>query len=183
MGEMKAMKIKFKIVKKIFISVLLIQIFLWFIFGNNSAYSLEEGSKAPTIILRDFQNNLVVVNSFFKTKIVAISFFNSSCAPCKKEIPELQKIQDDYPQNGKILLIGSDKSKESIQKFLRGLDINLAILWDKFNDAANKFEVKAFPALFLFDEKGKIIMKLNGYNKDTPDKLRRKIREEIKRRY
>jgi thiol-disulfide isomerase/thioredoxin len=77
------------------------------------------------------------MNRLFERKIVAVSFFNSDCAPCKKEIPELQKIEDAFREKLKIVLIASDKSKEKIQKFVQGMNLSLDILWDKFNDSAN----------------------------------------------
>lgn len=96
-------------------------------------------------------------------KYVLIDFWASWCAPCRKEIPNLKKLYDEYSSKGfEIVSISIDAKEADWEKALK--DENLP--WPNYLDAgeiAEYFNVKAIPAMFLVDEKGIIIgEKLRG---------------------
>ena len=90
-----------------------------------------------------------------------IDFWASWCAPCRKQIPELTKLNTKFKdKNFKVLSISLDKSKE---KWLQALKQE-KMLWDNvledkefLSEIVKKYEVNAISATFLIDENGIII--------------------------
>ncbi len=63
----------------------------------------------------DEQRNL----SEFRGKVVIINFWATWCAPCRVEIPDLNKLQDNYGDDGLVILSISDEPR------------NLLVQWEK----------------------------------------------------
>jgi thiol-disulfide isomerase/thioredoxin len=116
-------------------------------------------------LITDFElpdkNNINQNTIKYRGKVLLIDFWASWCAPCRKKIPALKKINEKYKdKNFKILSVSLDDDKE---KWLKAL-IKENMEWDNvieekdFNGkVAQNFFVKAIPYLVLIDEEGKII--------------------------
>lgn len=129
------------------------------------AFALENPDKSETTLAAVTQGK----------KYYLIDFWASWCAPCRKEIPNLKKLYQEYSSKGfEIVSISIDK-KEADWK--RALDEE-KLTWPNFLDtkgASDAFKVKTIPAMFLVDEKGKIIAeKIRG------EELEKKLAELFK---
>lgn len=112
-------------------------------------------------------------------KYVLIDFWASWCGPCRSEMPNVKKVYDTYKDKGfDIVGISLDSNKAAWQKGINDLGITwhqLSDLKGWKNEGAAKYAVRAIPATFLVDPKGKIIAKnLRG------DELGKKLAEVLK---
>ncbi|MDR3245868.1 MAG: AhpC/TSA family protein [Prevotellaceae bacterium] len=106
-------------------------------------------------------------------KLVLIDFWASWCAPCRKEIPELKKIYEEFSSKGfEIISISIDDNKESWQNAVEKEQMSWPNFLDETKTAKELFNVRAIPATFLVDESGKII--LENFRSNT---LREKLGE------
>lgn len=90
-------------------------------------------------------------------KYYLIDFWASWCAPCRKEIPNLKKLYGKYAPKGFEIVSISIDAKEA--DWIKALNEE-KLTWPNFLDtkgAGDAFKVRAIPAMFLVDEKGKII--------------------------
>lgn len=110
-------------------------------------FALENADKSETTLAAVTQGK----------KYYLIDFWASWCAPCRKEIPNLKKLYKEYSSKGfEIVSISIDKKEADWKKALD----EEKLTWPNFLDtkgASDAFKVKTIPAMFLVDEKGKII--------------------------
>jgi peroxiredoxin len=128
------------------------------------------------------------VSSMGKNEILIFSFFSVTCIPCKKELPALQKLYNNYKDKKfKIFLINPDNPKtvsgEDVKSYLKDLSVTLPVLYDPFRSASKNYGIlnkggeAILPALFGVNSARKIVFKEIGYKKTTIRKLIRLIKK------
>jgi len=109
-----------------------------------------------------------------KDKYVLIDFWASWCPPCRKEMPEVVKIYNEYKNKGfEIVGVSLDNDKTAWKNGIR----NLKITWPQMSDLKQwdselsaAYGVNSIPHMVLLDKEGKIIAK--GFNaRDLSNKL------------
>ena len=106
------------------------------------------------IDLKNFKDNLIILN-----------FWATWCAPCREEMPSLDKLQSDNRLENLMVFpinIGQeDLSKSEI--FFKELNIqNLDIYFDSTVTLAKKFTLRGVPTTILFDKKGQEFARILG---------------------
>ena len=126
------------------------------------------GKIAPNFTLKDTTGKKVSLAAY-KGKAVIIDFWATWCAPCKVEIPWLEKLHDQYAAQGlEILGVSEDDldlddqaklltEKQDIAKSAAGLHINYPVLIDDSNVAKPYGGIDALPTTFFVDRSGKVV--------------------------
>ena len=115
-----------------------------------------------------FQNiNKETINlSNFKDSLIMINFWATWCAPCKKEMPSLDKLQENKNFNNLKIIpinVGKDDPKKS-KLFFDELNIkNLEIYFDKDIELAKKFLLRGLPTTVLINKKGEEFARVIGF--------------------
>jgi cytochrome c biogenesis protein CcmG/thiol:disulfide interchange protein DsbE len=101
--------------------------------------------------------------SQFRGKVVMLNFFTFFCAPCREEMPDLNKIYNEYKGKG-LQTIGIALSSDPTQiRFLvkqLGLDYPVLLGDDKISKAYG--DVVVVPTTFIIDKQGNIAQTING---------------------
>lgn len=116
------------------------------------------GKSVPAFVLENADKTETSLSEVTKgKKYYLIDFWASWCAPCRKEIPNLKKLYDQYaPKGFEIVSLSIDRSESDWKKALE----EEKLTWPNFLDtkgASDAFNVKAIPAMFLVDENGKVV--------------------------
>src|SRR5215831_3495983 len=83
----------------------------------------EVGDRFPDFELKDLKGHTVSWKQF-QGKVVVVNLWMTTCPPCKKEMPMLQRLQDKYASRGVIIVgISTDNSAKTADKFARNLGI------------------------------------------------------------
>ena len=110
--------------------------------------------KGQKISLNEFKNNLVILN-----------FWATWCAPCKEEMPSLDKLQVNQKFNNLKIFpinIGQDSVKKS-EEFFSDLKIeNMEIYFDSEITLAKKFLLRGVPTSIIFNKKGEEFARIIG---------------------
>jgi peroxiredoxin len=126
------------------------------------------GKAAPNFTLKDTTGKKVTLAGY-KGKAVIIDFWATWCAPCKVEIPWLEKLHDQYAAQGlEILGVSEDdldlddqakllKEKKDIADSAARLHINYPVLIDDNNVAKPYGGIDALPTTFFVDRNGKVV--------------------------
>lgn len=127
------------------------------------------------ISLRDLSGNSVTLSDF-KGKVIVLNLWATWCGPCRKEIPDLIKLQAAYPKDVAVIgVVVLDKFGEKVQSFVREYGIAYPVLdgndRQDFEDAFGPFW--GLPTSFVIDRQGRLRKKHQG--QVTRQQLEREI--------
>ncbi|WP_165358867.1 peroxiredoxin family protein [Spirosoma sordidisoli] len=114
-----------------------------------------KGQKAP---LQSFKtiNGETYDAASLEGKIVVVNFWFMSCAPCRAEIPALNKLVEEY-KGKNVLFIGfsTDKADRLKSAFFEQNRFDFKVVADA-QSLARSFQVMSFPTTFVIDQEGVI---------------------------
>jgi peroxiredoxin len=120
--------------------------------------------------------------------VVVLSFFSTTCEPCKKEIPELHKLAGMFKDKQlKIYLISIDTVQtEEVKNFIKAQGITLPVLFDPYGIQTGKSydviknNVASIPKLYLITKNGYISKIIDGYKEGNLDIIKKDIETLLK---
>ena len=123
-------------------------------FNNKSLKNVE---------INDLSNQKInIYNLLLKNKNYIINFWATWCLPCKKELPELQKIHMQLSnKNVKTYIISIDKKPIKKQlMFLKNNNIDTLIpIFDQKMNFYNSLKLRGIPTTIIINKKNKMAMK------------------------
>jgi peroxiredoxin len=102
--------------------------------------------------------------SELKGKVVIINFWSTNCAPCKAEMPSLERLWQRLRGKGLIVVaVSVDKKRErKIKKFAKKHKLTFPIILDKNASVRKSYEVVALPTSYIIGRDGSFIGKVIG---------------------
>lgn len=120
------------------------------------------GTLAPDFSLPDTTGTQIALSSF-KGKYVLIDFWAAWCGPCRKEMPNMVRLYNDFKNKGFVILgVSLDKTRDKWVGAIRSEGMTWPNVSDlKFwqSEVGTLYSVKAIPYTVLLDKEGKIIAK------------------------
>lgn len=171
-----------------FKSALYLSVILFSLASSFDSYAVspgEVGSPAPSFVLRDLDGRLF---SFSKhcgkdvpeeqRKVFLLTFFATWCEPCKKEIPIMTKILQEWGDRGvEVLYIGFRQGNKKLKPFAKEHNLNMPILGDKYGVTAKNYGVNSLPRSFIVDKDGIIQCHVRGALENLEEVLTSKLSE------
>jgi cytochrome c biogenesis protein CcmG/thiol:disulfide interchange protein DsbE len=121
---------------------------------------------APDFTLKDVLQGKDYTLNQFRGKVVMLNFFTFFCGPCREEMPDLNKINNELKGQG-FQTLGIAISSDPVQiRFLvkqLGLEYPVLIGNDKISDAYGSIAV--VPTTVIIDKQGNIAHRLEGTRK------------------
>ncbi len=113
----------------------------------------------------------------YRGRVVVLNFWATWCEPCKKEMPDLSAIQNEYaPLGVQVIGAAGDAAADSakVLKFIREYKLNFPVWVGASTDDMERFGVgKVLPATVIIDREGKIVWREIGIIK--PLELRKEL--------
>jgi thiol-disulfide isomerase/thioredoxin len=140
------------------------------------ALELAEGSNEPVPPLRfyDMQGNKGGLESF-RGKVVVLNLWATWCAPCREEMPSLDRLAAQLdPKEAVVVALSVDRAgPERVRMFLDDIGVTrLLIFRDPWGLAARDLKVPGLPATILVDRAGREVNRLLGIAEwDSPEAL------------
>ncbi|MCH7498072.1 MAG: TlpA family protein disulfide reductase [Candidatus Marinimicrobia bacterium] len=150
---------------------------------------LVVGKPAPTFFLPRLAGG-----SFYLSKVVGkkakakerkpvvVSFFQTTCIPCKAEITEFQKLQADFP-GIKIYLVDLNEPDDLVTEYVERFDIELEMLMDRYGAVGKKYGVvepsglALLPNSFIIAPDGSLYYRHTGFKPGDETTYREKFVE------
>lgn len=138
----------------------------FFYFQNNinevqAEVGTEVGMQAPDFTLSNLNEQKVSLSDYRGQKVF-LNFWASWCPPCKKEMPDMQKLHEKYGDEVVILAVNVGESKSTTANFLMENDLNFSVLLDKNKSTAQNYLVRGIPTSYFLDQNGIIKEKVVG---------------------
>jgi thiol-disulfide isomerase/thioredoxin len=109
------------------------------------------------------------------SNLTLIDFWATWCSPCKKAIPELNKIYSEYKDKGvEIIGINCDgpRSISKVKPYSKSLGIKYPVLIDMDSELKNELNLITFPTLIIVNSKNQIIWIHEGFTNTDSELIR-----------
>ena len=152
-------------------------IIIFFILNTNNTYSQpnilktfnnivlhEKPKNLPDLELINKKGNTIIFNDF-SSKLTLINFWATWCAPCKKELPELDNLYQQIPRSQvNIVLINIENIKyDKIEKFFNKLKVkNLVSHFDNKLKLPKELKLRGIPITLIVNSDGKEMGRIIG---------------------
>lgn len=102
-------------------------------------------------------------HTFIETKgeVVFLNLWATWCAPCLKEMPDIQKLYTDYGDKVGFLLVTEEETAK-VDAFLQRKPYTLPIYFTDKRDIPKEIASKSMPTTYIMDKSGKIIRAETG---------------------
>ena len=130
---------------------------------NNIAIN-EIPKPISSLIFEDFSGNEINLNHYVG-KLVIINFWATWCAPCKKEMPSLDKLyQVNNFKNLQVFAVNMEQPNTlKTKKFFTNLNIQkLEIFFDRNLNFVKEFKLRGVPTTVLINKKGEEFARIIG---------------------
>ena len=121
----------------------------------------------------------------FHGKVVVINLWASWCGPCRREVPEYEKVRKAYT-NGDVVFIGLTMEdpryeNERVQRFVREVGFGFRLGWADRELARNLTNGKrSIPQTLVIDQEGRIVSHWDGYAPGhSGDRLNQTIKQTL----
>jgi len=115
---------------------------------------LERGNLAPDFELPTLDGETVHLSDFYG-KPIMLNFWASWCAPCRAEIPDMQRFYEDKEvEVVAVNLTTSEHSKDDIPEFVEEFGMTFPVLLDEQGVAQTVYQIQPIPTTFLLDSEG-----------------------------
>ena len=123
---------------------------------------LEEPKIYKEIIFQDRDGMQIDLNKVNTDKIYILNFWATWCAPCREEMPSLDKLQD---KNGIFIfpINLEEKNLQKIEKFYKDLNIkNLNTYFDDGLKLVKVFALRGVPTTITLNKNKELIARISG---------------------
>ena len=122
----------------------------------NNIVQYESPKPISSIVFEDFLGNEVNLDNYHG-KLIIVNFWATWCAPCKEEMPSLDRLyQDDNFENLVAFAVNMEQpNTEKTKKFFTDLNIKkLGIFFDRNLNFVKEFNLRGVPTTVLINKKG-----------------------------
>lgn len=144
--------------------------------GGDAADSDDGTDAAQTVRAYEFEMEDQFGNVHrlddYKGKVIFLNFWATWCGPCRNEMPEIQKLYEEYAaqgENAEVAVIGvagpgmgGEGSREEITAFMEENGYTYPVLMDETGEMFSYYGISAFPTTFMIDREGNVYGYVSG---------------------
>jgi len=140
--------------------------------------------EVSVVPLKDVKGGSFKLADFFG-KVAVINLWATWCGPCRREIPELVKLNKEFHSRG-VEMIGlstenPEASAEKVRKFMQDFQIDYRIGWAPAEVGAPLMQGhEAIPQIFVISRDGRILQRFIGYSAAYSTQLKQVLEDALK---
>lgn len=136
--------------------------------GSNKSKRPDYAIKAPDFTLRTVQGELFKLSEN-RGKVIMLNFWGTWCGPCRREIPDFNKLHAKYQKDG-LEIVGvtlTSGSSKNILEFMNDWDMEYTVLTDIDNNETQRVTsiygraigrpITGIPTTLIIDQEGYIV--------------------------
>ena len=120
----------------------------------------EKGNDAFDFTYPDINGKQVSLSDF-KGKYVYVDVWATWCGPCKKEIPSLKRLEEEFHGKDIVFMsvsVDENPQKQKWEKFVEDKDLGgVQLFASGWSQIAKDYDITSIPRFMLFDPEGKIV--------------------------
>ena len=136
--------------------------------------AIKNGVPAPVFTLERLDGASVRFPAQSQGQVVALRFWADWCPYCHSEMQALEPVYRQYRDRGLVILaINVMQPPETVQKFVKDINISYETLLDRQGEVMRRYQVMGLPVTYLIDRQGVVRARIIG--ESTPDVLTQAI--------
>ncbi|MDN5872631.1 MAG: redoxin domain-containing protein [Nitrococcus sp.] len=148
--------------------------------GSSSAVTI--GEPAPEYLANTLGGETVQLSDFKGEKTVMVNIWATWCQPCREEMPQLQKLYEEYKDNGLVILgvsVDGRGQEKAIRRFVESVGVTFPILYDSDKRIVWTFETIGIPQTLLIAKSGELIYRWRGRFNPQSDSAQTIVRNAV----
>ncbi len=139
-------------------------------------YATADEKNPHAVVFVDADDNPQTLEKLIG-EVVLVNIWATWCSPCVEEMPELNKLQQDFAERGlKVITISEDFRRDKAIEFLEDNDLDaLPRYFDVASALLRSYGVSGLPLSILYDTEGKEVERFTGAVKWSDEEVRKKI--------
>ncbi len=139
------------------------------------ALALDAGSRAPEIGLPDLDGNMQRMADL-RGKVVLVDFWASWCAPCREEMPVLERLYRAHRSEGLVILgISQDRTAENMRSFVARTPVSFPLVFDAGHRIAGRYHPPRMPSSYLIDRRGVVRYVHAGFRASDASRIEHEV--------
>ncbi len=156
-----------------------------FLYSNgkkeNVKVGIKEGDVAPDFSLYDINGKSYNLKGVRGKKAVLLVFWATWCPYCVEEIPQLNKIYQEYSKKGlEVWAVNISEKKDKVSKFAANRGIKYTVLLDSRGKIAGLYQIRGIPANIILDKNG--IVQHNGGLPENYEIIFKELTDNLKKK-
>ena len=120
------------------------------------------GNQAPDFTLTAV-NGMSWSLSRMRGYVVLVNFWASWCEPCLQELPHLQQLQEQYSDDGLVVLGVSDEVPSKLRPYLEEYGVGYPSLHDPDGSVMRTYQINAIPTSLIIGRDGQLQQRMEGF--------------------
>jgi len=105
-----------------------------------------------------------------KSTVTFLNFWAPWCAPCKEEMPAMDRLYAQFHQHGLEMIALTSSPRGQVQKFLAMQPFAFTVAFDPGDSLATRFKTQVVPTTIILDANGRVALKHDGaFNWDSAE--------------
>ncbi|HEC42086.1 MAG TPA: TlpA family protein disulfide reductase [Bacteroides sp.] len=98
--------------------------------------------------------------SAFRGRVVFLSIWATWCPPCRAEMPNIQRLYDEYGDR-LVMILASNEEEDRVRQFLNDNGYDLPV-YRMVQNPPEVFQTSSIPTTFLITQDGKVTIRKTG---------------------
>lgn len=116
----------------------------------------DEGRQHVDFTLTDLEGKSWTLSEL-RGKVVVVNFWATWCPPCRKEMPDLEALYNQFKSQGLVVLAISDEDALKVRPFIAEHQVTYPVLLDPGRKVNDLFQVEGIPKTFVYNREGKLV--------------------------
>lgn len=143
--------------KPILFFVVVAAVAVFFVLRKPESKVVNIGDVAPDFSVKD-ETGKEHKLSDYRGNVVFLNFWYTTCAPCRKEMPDMDVVTRTFKDRKfKMIPISVDTNFEDVKKFYTEYNLDMPMFLDPGKRIANRYNVYKFPETYLIDGNGIVV--------------------------
>ncbi len=125
----------------------------------------SRGEQAPDFTLTTLDGSQEIALSDLAGKVVYIDFWASWCGPCRKALPAVQALWDEYQgESFQMIGVNLDRKIDAGLKYVQAKDVTFPSVFDDGGSISKLYGVRSIPSMVIIGPDGKVAFSEVGFN-------------------